>query len=344
VTAVVGLFLLGAVQPTLLAFAAVSTVAALALAYATLHAPRAGPRESRRYGFRERRGRTARRAADPRQALALVGNALAATHDPTALLPVIVDVVAEATGARGATLLDGGVERLSVGDVDESRPSTTFDLGESLAGEPVTLVLYPADERFDDETVSLAAWLASQAAVAFENARLHHTVQRQAVTDELTGLANRRRFMDALTAEIARSRAHGTPVSVVLADLDDFKQVNDDTGHHMGDAVLRVFAQVVSEHLREVDVPGRLGGEEFAIILPDTDLDGAASVADRIRSAVPEGTAAIPGLGRGVTASFGVAELGETQSVDDLLRFADVALYRAKRAGKNCVAREPPRE
>ena len=329
---------LAAARPMLLAFAAAATVAALLLAYATLR-PSAGVSRPLlpRLRVRDRREHPPRRTPDPRQALALVGNALAATHDPTALLPVILEVVAEGTGARGAELLEGGVRSAAIGEIDRSVLGTSFDLGASLDGKPVTLVLYPFPGGFSAEMTTFAEWISSQAAVAFENARLHRTVQRQAVTDDLTGLPNRRHFMDLLSAEIARSGALGTALAVVLADLDDFKRINDDSGHQMGDAVLATFADLVSAHVRDIDVPARLGGEEFASLLRETDAQGAAAVAERIRRALPGAVATAARLPTPVTASFGVAELREPQSVDDLLRRADVALYRAKRAGKNCV-------
>src|ERR671928_9195 len=136
------------------------------------------------------------------------------------------------------------------------------------------------------DTRNLAEWLASQAAVALDNARLHDIVQRQAITDDLTGLVNRRRFLEALEAEIERARSFGTPLAIVLADLDNFKQVNDEFGHHGGDVVLRAFADLIRSHVRDVDVSGRLGGEEFAIVLPETDREGAARVAERMRSSL----------------------------------------------------------
>ena len=328
---------LAAVRPMLLAFAAAATVAALLLAYATLRPAAVSGRPLRRLRLRDRREHAARRAPEPRQALALVGNALAATHDPTALLPVILEVVAEGTGARGAELLEGGVRTAAIGEIDASAAGTSFDLGVSLDGKPVTLVLYPFAGGFSAEMTTFAEWLSSQAAVAFENARLHRTVQRQAVTDDLTGLPNRRHFMDLLSAEVARSGALGTPLAVVFADLDDFKRINDDCGHQTGDRVLAVFAELVSAHVRDIDVPARLGGEEFAILLRETDARGAAAVAERIRRALPAAVAPVAGLPSPVTGSFGVAELREPQSADDLLRRADVALYRAKGAGKNCI-------
>jgi diguanylate cyclase (GGDEF)-like protein len=202
----------------------------------------------------------------------------------------------------------------------------------------MTLVLNPPDGGFSEETMKLAEWLSSQAAIALENARLHDIVQFQAITDELTGLVNRRRFLEALRSEITRGKRLGGRLSVVLADLDGFKLVNDRFGHHAGDEVLIAFADLLRAHGRDVDVAARLGGEEFAILLPETGLDGASTVADRLCRSLAE--LQIP-LGAGekvtVTASFGVAELGESQSVDGLLRAADSALYRAKEHGKNRV-------
>jgi len=249
-----------------------------------------------------------------------------------------IEVIAEATGATGGQIFVAGDEVAWVGVVETSRDDTMIlPLGLSADGE-TSLRLYPAGD-FSTETKDLAAWLASQAAVALENARLHDVVQRQAITDDLTGLVNRRRFIDALQSEIERARRFGSHLTVVLADLDDFKRVNDEFGHHAGDDVLRSFADLVRSHVRDVDVPGRIGGEEFAILLPETGRVDAVSVAERMRhslSVVPIPVAENRTVS--VTSSFGVAELGPGQSGDDLMREADAALYRAKAEGKNRVA------
>jgi diguanylate cyclase (GGDEF)-like protein len=186
----------------------------------------------------------------------------------------------------------------------------------------------------------LAEWLSSQAAIALENARLHDIVQQQALTDELTGLVNRRRFLAALQSEIGRAQRVGAPLSVILADLDDFKLINDRFGHHAGDEVLQAFADLVRAYGRDVDIAGRLGGEEFALLLPETDVAGAAAGAERLCRSLAQLRIWL-GEGRevSVTASFGVAELGAGQSSNELLRAADTALYRAKEEGKNSVAR-----
>ena len=138
-----------------------------------------------------------------------------------------------------------------------------------------------------------AASLAAHAVVALENARLHGMVERQALVDGLTGLANRRAASDALHAEAARAERLETPLSIVLADLDGFKDVNDAHGHAVGDEVLQAFADVLRETLRESDVAGRWGGEEFLLLLPGADAEGrrsspSASVSASRRADNPE--------------------------------------------------------
>jgi diguanylate cyclase (GGDEF)-like protein len=270
---------------------------------------------------------------DPREALALVGDALAATHNPRVLLPVILEVITEATDALGGQIFSGAEEVAWVGEVGGSRKPLSLELDTTTR-----LLLFPPGDGFSKETRTLAEWLASQAAVALDNARLHDIVQRQAITDDLTGLVNRRRFIEALDAEVERARSFGSPLTIVLADLDNFKQVNDEFGHHGGDVVLRAFADLIRSHVRDVDVSGRIGGEEFAILLPETDGAGASRVAERMRRSLNE--VAIPlsdGASIHVASSFGVAALTPGQSGDELLRAADAALYRAKDEGKNRV-------
>ena len=146
--------------------------------------------------------------------------------------------------------------------------------------------------------------------VALENARLHRMVERQALVDGLTGLANRRQADEALASEIARTERLGGPVGLILADVDDFKAVNDRFGHPTGDVVLRDLAEMLRENVREIDTAARWGGEEFAVILPGTDLEGAAQVAERIRAALAEREIlSVDGVALRVTASFGVATL-----------------------------------
>ena len=183
-----------------------------------------------------------------------------------------------------------------------------------------------------------AASLAGQAVVALENARLHRIVERQALVDGLTGLANRRQADEALAGELARVDRLGGPVGFILADLDDFKTVNDRYGHPTGDIVLRDFAETLRETVREIDTAARWGGEEFAVILPGTDLDGAAQVAERIRRALAERViVSADGEQITVTSSFGATASTPSSTVEQLIEAADDALYRAKRAGKDRV-------
>jgi len=199
-----------------------------------------------------------------------------------------------------------------------------------------------SDRAFTSPERELFDYLAEQAAVSIENVGLHETVERQAVTDELTGLFNRRRFQEAMATEVERSKRFGQPVGLVLLDLDDFKAVNDTYGHQQGDLVLREVARVLRETSREIDEPARYGGEELAVVLPGTDLEGAYNLAERVRAGIEE--LALPLLdGEGVlrvTASFGVATLpGSADDMRELVAAADEALYRAKRAGKNRTVR-----
>ena len=195
---------------------------------------------------------------------------------------------------------------------------------------------------FTEAERDLFGYLAGQAVVSIENVDLHETVQRQAVTDELTSLFNIRHFHDWLDDEIERSRRFGTHIGLVMLDIDDFKLVNDTYGHQQGDLVLVEVARAVRELSRDIDEPARYGGEEIAVVLPQTDIGGTELAAERIRHAIEE--LKIPRIdGEGslsVTASFGVAALPEAASdKEGLIAAADAALYRAKRAGKNRVER-----
>lgn len=158
-----------------------------------------------------------------------------------------------------------------------------------------------------------------------------------AMRDVLTGAYNRRHLLDVLRRESARAQRIGAPLAICLMDLDHFKRVNDNWGHAAGDAVLRHFVTLAGAGLRAVDVFGRFGGEEFLLVLPDTDARGAAAVAERIRAAAEQG--AFPGIpaGHQLTVTIGVAGRLRDESGDALTARADLALYRGKEAGRNRV-------
>ncbi|MBA2297703.1 MAG: GGDEF domain-containing protein [Actinobacteria bacterium] len=320
-------------QDVFFVLALTATIATIALLVVTVRAERGRRREPiRPLDRRSTRGDP----RDPRAALALVGDTLAATHNPKALLPVILRATAEATGAAAGQLIEDGAEISSVGSIPAGVEPLSLELVPPGEGSTMML-LYAPTGGFGEEAERLAAWLASQAAIALENARLHHVVQRQAVTDELTGLVNRRRFMSALGHEIART-TRTMPPSIILSDLDDFKRVNDRFGHPIGDGLLQSFADALRSHVRDIDIPARLGGEEFAVLLPETTLAGALAVAQRLQLFLTDSPLNLhSGHDIHTTSSFGVAELVEGEAADALLRRADAALYQAKAEGKNRV-------
>jgi len=185
--------------------------------------------------------------------------------------------------------------------------------------------------------------LAGLAALAIANVRLHartvealERAERLAATDDLTGLANQRAFRERLETEVARAARNRRPLALALIDLDHFKRVNDEHGHHVGDQTLTLVAATLAREARRGELVARVGGEEFAWIVPEADSAHAAIAVERARSAL-EATD-FPAVGR-LTASAGVADLAVAGDDPDLLyRLADTALYRAKRAGRNLVA------
>jgi diguanylate cyclase (GGDEF)-like protein len=287
--------------------------------------------------FNEMSGQLAAERGRVQDAVDRFGKALAATHDPYTLLNVIVESAVEATGAAGGRLVVDGEEQARAGSPEEGGKPLVIPLGPE-GREDAMLLLTPAGADFGDQSRELALWLGSQASIALENVRLHRLVARQASTDGLTELANRREFEDSLANEISRAERFGGTLALILADLDNFKQVNDRFGHQAGDEVLRSFADILRETMRDIDVAARYGGEEFAILLPQTDIGGAEALAERLREAVEARAMAEVADGPvTVTSSFGVASFPEASTGLGLFAAADEALYRAKRAGKNCV-------
>ena len=165
-------------------------------------------------------------------------------------------------------------------------------------------------------------------------------LERLSNTDALTQLANRRRFSETLEQELARARRYKRPLSLVMLDVDHFKRLNDSYGHQAGDDVLKSIAGLLPTTLRAQDMVARFGGEEFAIVLPETPVQQARAVAERLRSAIESRTFRCQGHDIGVTASFGVADTraGELGSPQQLIGAADRALYTAKTCGRNRVA------
>ena len=217
-----------------------------------------------------------------RDAITRFGEALAATHDVNQQLRVIVEAAVEVTGAQGARLLASDGTVVETGEPDAQGERIEFGL---TAGRTAFGTLTIVGQAFDTDQRLAASSLASHAAIALENARLRRIVERQALVDGLTGIANRRQCEDALTSEIARAERLGSTLTLVLADLDDFKAVNDAHGHAVGDDVLRKFSRLLRSTARDSDLAGRWGGEEFLLLLPGADAPGGAQLAERVREA-----------------------------------------------------------
>jgi diguanylate cyclase (GGDEF)-like protein len=180
--------------------------------------------------------------------------------------------------------------------------------------------------------------LALQAAEALLRTRLYEQTERLATTDGLTGLLNRRTFNAQLHGRLREAQRYDRPLSLLLLDVDHFKKVNDSHGHPAGDAVLRGIARVAQKQARETDIVARYGGEEMALILPETDAPGAAAIAERIRKSVAATPHATEQGPIRVTVSIGLATWpGTGDAAEALLEAADKALYRAKRDGRNRV-------
>jgi diguanylate cyclase (GGDEF)-like protein len=299
-----------------------------------------------------------------------LGEAIASKLDRDALLEIVVRTAVDGVAAdagrayvRGPDRVDLQ-ERASVGDMSalsavvRSVEADALQLGsprETSSGEAHAMA-HPllgtvgdgvavgvvsvgrSGKAFTQSERELFHYLAGQAARSMESVDQHETVTRDSLTDELTGLSNRRAFDDALASEVERAKRFGGTLGLVLIDLDDFKAVNDSHGHPQGDVVLREVARVLRESSREIDHPARYGGEELALVLPGTDIEGAFNLAERVREQIE--ALHVPRLdGSGtlrVTASCGVAAVPQTPADEGaLVAAADQAMYAAKRAGKN---------
>jgi diguanylate cyclase (GGDEF)-like protein len=301
------------------------------------------------------------------------GEALGATHDLDALLRTVIAAAIRGSEAWIGVAYLGDARGLDVGasTVPEDAPAS---VGEALAGladladdavrrlglvvtdlvdvaGPALAVPLTRDERvvgalavarqsgsapFDPLALEAVSALAEHAGTAIANVRAHEETSRQAVADPLTGVGNFRHLTATMARETERATRFNRPLSVLMLDLDHFKQVNDSQGHAFGDAVLREFARRLTACLREVDVVARYGGEEFVVVLPETAADGASAVAARIVEAVRKEPFRAGGKSRTVTVSVGVSAFpdhGRTSA--ELMRAADSALYVAKHEGRD---------
>ncbi len=242
--------------------------------------------------------------------------------------------------AEGAALKTTGLGQSSTDDAFFA----SLALGAIEPEGPVRglLTVGRTGRQFSDDDLDILRSLAAQTTLALENVELHYQVRRQAVTDELTGLANHGRFRERLHAEMEQVRRYRYSVGLIMLDLDDFKSINDTHGHQQGDVVLKQVARALRDTSRETDVPARYGGEEMALILPHTDLSGSYAIAERVRLAIQ--ALRIPRLDGDdvlhITASLGVGASTDGDQ-EALIANADAALYAAKRQGKNRSVKAP---
>jgi diguanylate cyclase (GGDEF)-like protein len=302
-----------------------------------------------------------------------IGEAFASGLDRGALLEIVLETAVAACDAESGRIELAGEEEpvLAGADPDPAtaealeqaagrarseRRAAEVEVGGvhaiaqplSRKGEGLgTMAVARAERPFSGQEREVLAYLIGQASVSVENIGLHELVAEQAVTDELTGLANIRHFREWMGREAERLGRFGGELSLVILDIDDFKAINDSRGHLQGDRVLAAIGRVLHLESRGIDEPARYGGEEFILALPETPKAGAAEVAERVRRRI-EGLVVEPtddGAPLRITASLGVATMpADGAGVEELIAAADAALYRAKRSGKNRVetAAGPP--
>jgi diguanylate cyclase (GGDEF)-like protein len=206
----------------------------------------------------------------------------------------------------------------------------------TVGSEVIGSVLLSRAARYSEGEEQRIRDSVSQAAPVLANLRNLAVAEIRAATDGLTGLPNTRAATDALKRTFAQAAATHTPLALLLLDLDHFKQINDQHGRPVGDQVLAGAGLALRSALRAGDFAGRNGGDEFAVLMPDTEIAAALEIAERIRSAIAE--ISLPGTDLAVTASIGVAGFpGHASTLDRLERLADAALYMAKRQGRNRV-------
>ena len=301
-----------------------------------------------------------------------IGEAFASGLDRQGLLKVVVETALGACDAQYGTIAVSGregaeaeagepsdsmrdlavaaeVDALGEDDIVARQKGGIYALATPLRqmSEPVNvgvMTIARPDEAFRPAEREIFLYLAEQVSSSIQNIARHELVSEQAVTDELTGLSNNRRFRELISKEAARAERFGHELSLIMIDIDDFKQVNDTYGHLQGDRVLRMVGRVLQFESRGVDEPARYGGEEFAVALPETGLEGALDLAERVRARIE--SEEVPRAGGGdpvtVTASVGAASMpGSADCGEKLIAAADEALYEAKRAGKNRVVSAP---
>jgi diguanylate cyclase (GGDEF)-like protein len=315
----------------------------------------------------------ARKQRDVADLLRKAGVDLAASLDPDQVLQALLDIVgrivpadqvcllARVDGVRSVTLPGSGrpaalgragvllgIDRPLRDDAEATdeahallgpvRSWMAVPVASRSANTARVLLAGTTTEIFGDEHVQLVAAVAGQASTAHDNANLYRQVEHLASTDPLTGISNRWHFTEHATRQLLDAQRSRRSLAAFMIDIDNFKKINDSHGHAIGDEVIRTVAAILRDHVRDRDVLGRYGGEEFSLVVSEPQGD-PAELAERIRKAIETTT-----IQRGshlirVTVSIGLAEKTPDDNLDTLVNRADRALYRAKDAGRNCVRR-----
>jgi len=225
------------------------------------------------------------------------------------------------------------------GDIPEIRAISSMIIAPLiLGGRTLGAISLDAYRRyaFTEADLQLLVSFAATATTAINNAQLYTEVQRQAITDPLTSLYNRRGFFELGRREVERAHRFSRPLTAMMIDIDLFKKVNDSQGHLIGDQVLAGVASQIIHQLRQVDLPGRYGGDEFIALLPETDLSNAHQAAERLRKAIEQNPYPTENEPVQISVSIGLAELKHTiDTLETLIERADQALYTAKQSGRN---------
>lgn len=258
-------------------------------------------------------------------------------------------LLADGEGAGGARLAEPSpAPEAPVAATTEDQAAYVPSLGGRVLEVPLRVAQEPvgilrlqrgSEEPFEPYQVELIKAVTTSLALALRNAEAHQQVQSQALTDGLTNLLNRRAFSNILTREFREAERYRTPLCLIMLDVDHFKSVNDRFGHPVGDRLLQEVAGLIGQAIRTVDIATRYGGEEFAIILPRTDVAQAQVLANRIRELLAQQAFLADSARFGLTVSMGIAQAPDPQiaTVDDFVAAADEALYRAKTCGRNRV-------
>ncbi|OZG71242.1 hypothetical protein BTA51_21580 [Hahella sp. CCB-MM4] len=257
---------------------------------------------------------------------------LQTTLDTEQLLTWFLEGVAPLLGELRCQF-DSPQIKTSIGDVEKSRHSASYNL--TLEGNPIGQIEFRRASRFTEEELAALEALMGCLIYPLRNSLQYHEAISAAMTDALTGVANKRSFDYQIHREVAQARRYGSVLSLLIFDVDFFKSINDTYGHSAGDAVLKQLTTVVEDSCRDTDMVFRLGGEEFALLLPKTGLAGALTISERIREAVASTVFCYEGQKINVSISLGVACHEGNESRASLMERTDRALYSAKHLGRN---------